>query len=166
MGPCDFWLFPRLKTPLKSFVNDRLSYITLKGRWCDIIVMNVDAPTEDKKKPEHVFDNFPKHQMKILLRDFTAKVGREDIFKQTIGNESLHEISNDNGDRVVNFATSKNLTVKSTMFPHRNFHKFTWTSPDGKSIWHKGKLPNQWKESIIVPVHKKGDKTDRSNVVF
>ncbi|PNF43474.1 hypothetical protein B7P43_G10812 [Cryptotermes secundus] len=32
------------------------------------------------------------------------------------------------------------------------------------SIWHKEKLPDdQWKESIIVPVHKKGDKTDCSN---
>jgi hypothetical protein len=31
--------------------------------------------------------------MKILLGDFNAKVGREDIFKLTIGNESLHEIS-------------------------------------------------------------------------
>ncbi|PNF42964.1 hypothetical protein B7P43_G11334 [Cryptotermes secundus] len=70
--------------------------------------------------------------MKVLLGDFNAKVGREDIFRPTTGNESLHEISNDNGVRVVNFATSKNLTVKSTMFPHLNIHKFTWTSPDGK----------------------------------
>jgi hypothetical protein len=62
---------------------------------------------------------------------FNAKVGREDIFKSAMGNESLHEISNDNGVRVVNFAVSKNLTVKSTMFPHRNIHKVTWTSPDG-----------------------------------
>jgi hypothetical protein len=37
--------------------------------------------------------------MKILLGDFNAKVGREDIFKPAIGNESLHEISNDNGVR-------------------------------------------------------------------
>jgi hypothetical protein len=44
--------------------------------------------------------------MKILLRDFNAKVGREDILKPTIGNESLHATSNDNGVRVVNFATS------------------------------------------------------------
>jgi hypothetical protein len=44
-----------------------------------------------------------------LLRDFNEKVGREDNFKPTNGNESLHEISNDNGVRVVNFATSKNL---------------------------------------------------------
>jgi ribosomal protein S17 len=70
--------------------------------------------------------------VKILLRDLIVKVGREDIFKQTIGNQSLHKISNDNGVRVVNFATSKTLTVKSTMFPHRNIHKYIWTSPDEK----------------------------------
>jgi hypothetical protein len=54
-----------------------------------------------------VFDKFPKYHIKILL-DFNAKVGREDILKLTIGNESLHEIRNDNGVRLVNFATSKN----------------------------------------------------------
>jgi hypothetical protein len=48
--------------------------------------------------------------MKILLGDFNAKVGREDIFKTLSGNESLHEANNDNGVRVVNSATSKNLS--------------------------------------------------------
>jgi hypothetical protein len=55
------------------------------------------------------------------------------IFKPTIGQESLYQDSNDNGVRLVNFATSKNLVVKSTMFPHRNIHKYTWTSPGGKA---------------------------------
>jgi hypothetical protein len=31
------------------------------------------------------------------------------------------------------------------------------------SIWNKEELPDHWKESIIVPVHKKGDKTDCNN---
>jgi hypothetical protein len=35
--------------------------------------------------------------------------------------------------RLINFATSKNLIVESKMFPHHNIHKFTWTSPDGKT---------------------------------
>jgi hypothetical protein len=80
-----------------------------------------------------VFDQFPMYDMKILLGGFDAKVGRKDIFKPTIGNESSHKISNDNGVRVGNFATSINLVVKSTMFPHRSFHKYPWTSPDGKT---------------------------------
>jgi hypothetical protein len=62
--------------------------------------------------------------MKILLEDFNAKVGGEDIFKPTIWNESLHESSNDNGIRLVSFATSKYIRVKSTMCPHRNIHKY------------------------------------------
>jgi hypothetical protein len=106
-----------------------MSYIILRGCWCHIIVLNVHAPTEDKtddvkdsfhEELECVFDKFPKYHMKILLGDFNAKIGREDIFKPTIGNESLHEISNDNRVRLVNFATSKNLIVKSMMFPHHN----------------------------------------------
>jgi hypothetical protein len=31
-----------------EFVSDRMSHIILKGRWCDIIDLNVHAPTEDK----------------------------------------------------------------------------------------------------------------------
>jgi hypothetical protein len=30
-------------------------------------------------------------------------------------------------------------------------------------IWNKEELPHQWKESIVIPIHKKGDKTDCSN---
>jgi hypothetical protein len=51
--------------------------------------------------------------MKILLGDFNAKLGREDTFKPTIGNESLHEDSNDIGVRVVNFDTSKNYLLRA-----------------------------------------------------
>ncbi|PNF28474.1 hypothetical protein B7P43_G15230, partial [Cryptotermes secundus] len=72
-----------------EFISDRMSYIT--GRWCDITVLNVRAPTEEK------------------------------------------EISNVNGVKVVNFGISKNLIVESTMFPHRNINKCTWTSPEGKT---------------------------------
>jgi hypothetical protein len=53
---------------------------------------------------EHVFDKFHKYHVKMLLGVFNCKVSMKDIFKLTVGNESLKEISNDNGVRVVNFA--------------------------------------------------------------
>jgi hypothetical protein len=99
----------------------------------------VHAPKEDKdddikdsiyEELQHVFDQFCRYHMKILLGDFNAMVGTEDILKAAIGNESLHEASNDNGVRVVNFATSKNLIVKSTTFSNRDIHKHIKTFPD------------------------------------
>jgi hypothetical protein len=30
-------------------------------------------------------------------------------------------------------------------------------------IWNKEELPQQWEESIIIPIYKKGDKTDCNN---
>jgi len=78
-------------------------------------------------------------------------VGRENIFKPTVGNESLHQGSNDNGVRIVNFATSKNLVVNSMMLPHRNIRKYTWPSPDGKThnrIDHI-LIDRKWHSSIL-----------------
>jgi hypothetical protein len=37
------------------------------------------------------------------------------------------------GDKGHKFARSKHFTVKNTMFPHRNAHKYTLKSPDGKT---------------------------------
>jgi len=139
-----FFLHHRIVSAVKSveFVSDRVSYIVLRGHWCNIIVLNVHSPSEDKsddskhsfyEEMEQVFDHFPRYHMKNLLGDFKAKVRRENILKPTIGNESLHQESNDNGVRIVNFGTSKNIVVKSTMFQHRNIHKCNWTSPDGQT---------------------------------
>ena len=52
-------------------------------------------------------DRFPKYDMKILLRDFNAKVRRGNIFKPTMGNESVLQDSNDSGVRIVKLAASK-----------------------------------------------------------
>jgi exonuclease III len=76
-----------------------MSYILIRGRWCDIIVLNVHAPTEGRndtkdgfcEELESVFEQCLKYHKTILLGDFNTKVGREDIFPPTIGNESLCE---------------------------------------------------------------------------
>jgi hypothetical protein len=80
-------------------------YIILRGRWCQIIYLNIHAPTENEsdyvkdsfyEELDRVLHKFPKYHIQILLGDLIAKVGREDIFKPTVWNASLHQISNDN----------------------------------------------------------------------
>jgi hypothetical protein len=77
-----------------EFVNDRMSYIILRGRWFHTIVLNVHVPTEDKtndvkdslyEELQRIFDKFPRCHMKILLGDLNAKVGREDILNRQLG---------------------------------------------------------------------------------
>jgi exonuclease III len=94
-----FFIHKRIVPAVKrvEFVSDRMSYIILRGRWCNVIVLNVPATTEDKindikdrfyEELEQVFHKFPLYHIKILLGDFNAKVGREDIFKPNNGNKS------------------------------------------------------------------------------
>jgi hypothetical protein len=67
-----------------------MSYIILKGRWCDITFLNVHAPTENKidvmkhsfyEEVECVFDKFHKNLITILLGDLNAKVCTVDSFR-------------------------------------------------------------------------------------
>jgi len=61
-----------------------VSYIVLRGCWCNVIVLNVHPPSEEEsddskdsfyEELEQVFFNhFPKYHMKILLGDLNAKV--------------------------------------------------------------------------------------------
>jgi endonuclease/exonuclease/phosphatase family metal-dependent hydrolase len=61
-----------------------------------------------------------------MLGDLNSKCGREPQYAPTIGKESLHAISNRNGLRLISFAASNNMVLRSTTFPHNN--KDTWKS--------------------------------------
>jgi hypothetical protein len=57
-----------------EFISDRKTYIILSGCWCNIVVLNVHAPCEDKsddvkdsfyEEQQCVFDHFPTQDMKL-----------------------------------------------------------------------------------------------------
>jgi hypothetical protein len=62
-------------TAVISDINTFIANNTIQNSFCEEV--------------ERVFDKFPKYHMKIRLGDFNAKVGKEDIFKPTIGNEKF-----------------------------------------------------------------------------
>jgi len=68
----EFLLHNRIVSAVQTvqFVSNRISYILLRGRWCNIVLLNVHAPSEEKSddskdsfydKLEQVFDHFPKY---------------------------------------------------------------------------------------------------------
>jgi len=68
-----------------------------------------------------------------MLGYFNEKVGKESINKPTTGNESLYNETNNNRIKIIQFEISNGLNVTSTMFPHKDIHKETWYSADGRS---------------------------------
>jgi len=67
-----------------------------------------------------------------MFGDFNAKVGKDSIYKPTIGNESLHSETNNNRIKMIQFAISNGLNVRST-FPHKDIYKETQYSADGRT---------------------------------
>lgn len=123
-------------------VSERLCTLRLRGYFYNITLINAHAPTEDKddevkeryyEELQTAYNRAPHSDIKIVLGDFNAKVGQESAYRPTIGPHSLHESSNGNGEKLIDFALSNNLVVSSTYFPHKRIHKATWTSPDGQT---------------------------------
>ena len=77
-----------------------------------------EAEEEEKDefytKMEEEINKVQRHDVKMILGDLNAKIGREELYRSTIGKESLHEDSNDNGLRLIDFAIEKKMIIKST----------------------------------------------------
>jgi hypothetical protein len=106
-------------------------------------LINIHAPTNDSE--EEAKDQFyeqlkrayavcPSHDGKLVMGDANAKVGRETLHQPTISKHSLHESTNKNGLRLVDFAAGRQIAIKSTYFTHTRIHLQTWHSPDGHTF--------------------------------
>jgi len=87
--------------------------------------------TEEVRKEFNVLleqnvNQIARSDIKIILGDFNAKFGKETLYKPTIGNESLHNETNNNGIKMIQFAISNGLNVRSTTFSLKDIHKETW----------------------------------------
>ena len=80
-----------------------------------------------------VIEKTPRHDIILVTGDMNAKVGgKYDGEQRVVGQYGLHCDRNDNGERFVSFCAINNLAIASTMFPHKDIHLHTWTSPNGQ----------------------------------
>ena len=112
------------------------------SKYIKLTVIHIYAPTEDKDEKikddfyaslQDVLDKRNAHDMLIVIGDMNAKVGNQnENYERVMGKHGLGE-RNNNGERLCEICDMNELVITGTLFPHKNIHKATWVSPDGKT---------------------------------
>lgn len=137
-----FAVHKNLLFSVKEFnpISEHVCTIQLNTKPMNIFIINVHAPTENKDETDKdeiyeyvatIYDEASGNTIKIIVVDYSVKLGKETSSRPTMGTHSTHEINNNNGQRLINFIVSRKMIISSTTFPHKNIHKYTWKSPDG-----------------------------------
>ena len=121
--------------------SDRIITARFNSKCIKTTCVQVYAPTNDAEPEvkdefyeqlQAVIERALSHDMLVMMGDWNAKVGRPYQGEEGIvGKHALEGDRTDKGERFVNFCALNNLAITSTMFPHKDIHKYTWTSPDG-----------------------------------
>jgi hypothetical protein len=124
-------------------ISDHICKLRVKGKFHNITLINIHAPTEDKEDDvkeqfyeelQRTHDRVPKHDVTIILGDMNAKLEKEKPFSQIVGCHTLHDISNENGELAANYAIINDMFLISTKFQHKKIHTGTWISPDHQTV--------------------------------
>ena len=105
--------------------TDHICSLWIRGRFFNTTIICVHVPTEEKDEIqkddlyedlERIYMKVPKHDRKVVMGDFNAKVAKEPGLAPNVKKYSLHEETNNNGWRMIDFAIT---AVSSTLFQHK-----------------------------------------------
>jgi exonuclease III len=83
-------------------INDRMCRLRMKGRYRNITIISVHAPTEEKEDREEeefyeyfeeIYHEIQKYDLVIIMGDFNAKIGKDVYQKKVAGKYTIHDIT-------------------------------------------------------------------------
>ena len=123
-------------------ISERIITARFYSKHVKMTIVHVYAPTEDAEETvkdefyerlQDVLNNKKEHDMLVITGDMNAKVGEDNRgYEGIMGRHGIGRM-NDNGERLCEFCDMNELIITGTWFPHRDIHKATWVSPDGKT---------------------------------
>ena len=141
-------------------INKRIITARFYSRYRKMTVIQVYAPHNEREEEEkeqfyqelqETVDECNKNDIIIVMGDLNAKVGSNNNgFERTMGIHGLG-IQNENGEKLCEFCQSNGLVIPGTLFPHKDIHKATWTSADGRThnqIDHL-MISGKWRSSVM-----------------
>ena len=124
-----------------TFISSRIISIRISSSPFNITIFQVYAPTTDYSDDDievfyqdiqEQYDKAPKKDIKIVLGDFNARVGK-DSAKDWPNQQGpyCNDKTNERGLRLLEFATYNDLVIANTLGKHKKPHIMTWHHPNG-----------------------------------
>ena len=120
-------------------ISNRIITARFAGQGFNVSIVQVYLPTtghtdqeieEFYEKLQYVYDKLPKRDIKIIMGDFNASVGKksDDIWKNVHGQQGYGN-PNERGERLLQFCQLNGFCIMNTFFQHKNSRKWTIMNP-------------------------------------
>ena len=97
-----------------------------------------DAMDEQKNESyNHLQDTISdcnRNDLIVVMGDLDAKVRNNNTNRKEVMRKFGIGIMNDSRERKCDFCSANGFIITGTSFPHKDIHKLTWGSPDGRTV--------------------------------
>ena len=97
-----------------------------------------DAMDEQKNESynqlQDTISDYTRNDLLVVMGDLNAKVRNNNTNRREVMRKFGIGIMNDSGERLCDFCSANGFVITGTNFPHKNIHKLTWGSPDGRTV--------------------------------
>ena len=97
-----------------------------------------DAMDEQKNESynqlQDTISDYNRNDLLVVMGDLNARVRNNNTNRREVMRKFGIGILNDSGERLCDFCSANGFVITGTNFPHKNIHKLTWGSPDGRTV--------------------------------
>ncbi|XP_062620528.1 uncharacterized protein LOC134282096 [Saccostrea cucullata] len=140
-------------------VNERMMRARLDTKPIKTSIIQVCSPTNEAEYEtkqdfyealQAELEKIPKHDLTIIMGDFNAKIGQDNIRYDRVMGKYGCGTMNENGEHLAEFCGYNNFVIGGTLFPHKDIHKLTWISPGrrGKNQIDHIVINGKWRRSL------------------
>ena len=125
-----------------NLISERIIKARYNSAFAKLSVIVCYAPTEDTADQEKgtfydelqaTVDETSSPDVLLIMGDLNVKVETDNQGKaSTMGRQGIGD-ANNNGDSLTTFCQENRLVIGGTILKHKNIHKVTWCSPDGRT---------------------------------
>ncbi|CAG9573517.1 unnamed protein product [Danaus chrysippus] len=150
-----FMVGRKLKPSILGFepISDRLCSIRVKGKLYNSTFICCYAPINDAADEtkdqfygdlQNVIEKVPRYDALIVLGDVNAQVGKEQAFGEVAGKHSLHDVTNDNGERLYHFLVVARARFRTQTVQCKSERRIRWATEKLKD----GEINTKYKQEI------------------